>query len=64
MLVVRSLWVIVGIILTFIAIVLGLYFIEESYTEVIIHGGINYDATIYEEYKDLGFDLYHNNTKK
>lgn len=62
MLVVRSLWVIVGIILTFIAIVLGLYFIEESYTEVIIHGGINYDATIYEEYKDLGFDLYHNNT--
>ena len=61
MLVVRSFWLIIGSILTFIAIILGLYFIEESYTEVVINGGINYYATIYEEYKDVGFNLYHNN---
>lgn len=59
--VVKNFWLIIGSILSFIALILGLYFIEESYTEVIVHGGINYEATIYEEYRDLGFDLYHNN---
>lgn len=57
----KKLWFIIGCVLTFIAVLLGLYFIEESYTEVIIHGGIKYDATIYKEFIDPGFDLYHNN---
>ena len=57
----KKLWIIIGIILSFISFLLGLYFIEESYTEVIIIGGKEYNTTIYEEYVDPGFNLYHNN---
>ena len=38
----------------------GVYFLEESYTEVILHGGDNYDVTVKTEYVDPGFDLVHN----
>lgn len=48
-------------ILGFIALIVSLYFIEESFTDVILHNGNNYNTTVFEEYIDPGFDLYHNN---
>ncbi len=48
-------------ILGFIALIISLYFIEESYTDVILHGGNSITSTVYEEYNDPGIDLYHNN---
>ena len=47
-------------VLGFIALLISLYFIEESFTDVILHGG-DINTTVYEEFKDPGFDLYHNN---
>lgn len=47
-------------ILGFISLLIALYFIEESYTDVILHGG-DINTTVYEEFNDPGFDLYHNN---
>lgn len=43
-----------------IALIVGLYFLEESYTKVILHGGDAINATIKEEFVDPGFDLFHN----
>ena len=57
----KKLWIILGSIFAFILLIVGLYFIEESYTEVILHGDKVTNTTIYEEYNDLGFDLFHNN---
>ncbi len=48
-------------ILGFIALIISLYFIEESYTDVILHGGNSITSTVYEEYHDPGIDLFHNN---
>ena len=60
MLVVKNLWIILGSLLGVVALVGGLYFIEESYTSVILHGGNNVNVTVNTEYKDQGFDLTHN----
>lgn len=57
----KKLWIVLGSIFSALALGVGLYFLEESYTNVILHGGNKVTATIYEEYKDLGFDLSHNN---
>ena len=56
-----KLWVIISSILGVIGLGVGTYFIEESYTEVILHGGNNVNVTVKTEYKDLGFDVTHNN---
>ena len=47
-------------ILALVLLFVLLYFVEESNTEVIVLGGINTEATIYEDYNDLGIDLFHN----
>ena len=57
----KKLWIILGSIFGVIALGIGLFFIEESYTEAILHGGKTVTTTVKEEYHDLGFDLYHNN---
>ena len=54
-------WIILGSIFSFIILAIGLFFIEESYTNAMLHGDVVTNATIYEEYQDLGFDLFHNN---
>ena len=56
----KKLWIILGSIFGVLALIVSLYFIEESYTKVIIHGDIDTNTTIYEDYKDLGIELYHN----
>lgn len=43
-----------------LGLVIGLYFLEESYTTVVLHGGNVVNTTIMEEFIDPGFDLYHN----
>ena len=56
-----KLWIILGSILGVVGLGVGLYFLEESYTEVILHGEKNINTTVKEEYVDQGFDLFHNN---
>ena len=56
----KKLWIIIGSIFGFIGLVVGLYFLEESYTEVILHGENEVNVTVYTEYNDLGFDVTHN----
>ena len=48
-------------ILSFFGLLISLYFIEESFTDVVLHMGNNITTTIYEEYNDPGLDLFHNN---
>ena len=48
-------------ILGIIIFIVGLYFLEESYTDIIVHGGKNINTTVKEEYLDPGIDLFHNN---
>ena len=57
----KKLWIIIGSIFGFIGLIVGLYFLEESYTEVILHGDKEVNVTVYTEYNDLGFDVMHNN---
>ena len=57
----KKLWIILGSIFGVLALAAGLYFLEESFTEVILHGGNNINATVKEEFVDPGFDLFHNN---
>ena len=52
-----KIWIILGSIIGVVGLGVGLYFLEESYTEVILHGGENYNITVKEEYVDPGFDL-------
>ena len=54
------LWVILGSIFGVILLGVGLYFLEESYTDVILHGNNPINTTVKEEYTDPGFDLFHN----
>lgn len=56
----KKLWIILGSIISLIILVVGLYFLEESFTDVVILGGKKTESTIYEEYNDRGIDLYHN----
>ena len=56
----KKLWIILGSIIGLIALVTGLYFLEESYTEAILHGHKQVNTTVFEEYTDEGFDLFHN----
>lgn len=56
----KKLWIILGSIFGLIGLVVGLYFLEESFTEAYLNGVNPVNATVKEEYKDLGFDLYHN----
>ena len=56
----KKLWIILGSIIGLIALVTGLYFLEESYTDVVLHGGLTIDATVKEKFVDPGIDLYHN----
>lgn len=56
----KKLWIILFGILGTLALGASLYFLEESYTEAVLHGSKETNATIYEEYHDQGFDLYHN----
>jgi peptidoglycan/xylan/chitin deacetylase (PgdA/CDA1 family) len=48
-------------ILGFISLIIGLYFLEESFTNVVFNQGNVYNTTIYEEYTDPGVELFHNN---
>ena len=48
-------------ILSFFGLLISLYFIEESFTDVVLHMGNSITTTIYEEYNDPGLDLFHNN---
>lgn len=57
----KRLWIILGSIFSVITLGVGLYFLEESFTEVILHGGESVNVTVKTEYKDLGFDVTHNN---
>ena len=57
----KKLWIILGSIFGVVGLGVGLYFLEESYTDVILHDNNPINATIYEEYIDPGFDLFHNN---
>ena len=57
----KKIWVIIGSVFAFLGLIVGLYFIEESNTEAILHGSKSINTRVYEEYKDLGFDLFHNN---
>lgn len=56
----KKLWIIFGSVISIVIVGVGLYFLEESYTEVILHGGDNYSVTVKTEYIDPGFDLVHN----
>ena len=56
----KKLWIILGSILGVVALGVGIYFLEESYTDVILHGGNEVNVTYNTEYKDLGFDVTHN----
>lgn len=55
-----KIWIILGSIFGVIGLGAGLYFLEESYTDVILHGGSNYNVTINTEFNDPGFDVTHN----
>ena len=57
----KKLWIILGSIFGFLGLIVGLYFLEESYTEIILHGDKEINVTVYSEYNDLGFDVVHNN---
>ncbi len=57
----KKVGIILGSIFGLCLLLVGLYFLEESYTEAILHGGNTVNATVYEEYHDNGFDLFHNN---
>ena len=57
----KKLWIILGSVFGLLCLVVGLYFLEESYTEAILHGSKTINARVNEEYNDLGFDLFHNN---
>ena len=57
----KKLWIILGSIFGLLGLLVGLYVLEESYTEAILHGSNVINTTVYEEYQDLGFDLFHNN---
>lgn len=61
MLVVKKSKIIVFGLLGIVSLVIGLYFLEESFTDVVLIKGNVYNTTIYEEYVDPGIDLYHNN---
>ncbi len=56
----KKLWMILGGVFGFIALGVGLYFLEESYTDVILHGANPIETTVKEEYTDPGLDLFHN----
>ena len=57
----KKLWLILGCIFGSISLGIGVYFIEESYTEAILHGQKTINTTVKEKYIDPGFDLFHNN---
>ena len=57
----KKYWIIIVSILSFFALIISLYFIEESYTDVILHGNKETNTRVNVEYTDLGFDLFHNN---
>ena len=54
----KKLYIILGSIFGIIALGIGLYFLEESYTEVILHGNENVNVTVNTEYNDLGIDVF------
>ena len=56
----KKLWIILSGILGTLLILAGLFFIEESFTEVTLYGSNPIETTINEEYIDKGFDLFHN----
>ena len=57
----KKLWIILGSIFLLLIIGIGLYFLEEIYTDVILHGGESINTTVFEKFNDPGFDLFHNN---
>ncbi len=57
----KKIWIILISIFGFIGLGVGLYFLEESYTDVILIGGENINTTVNEQFNDPGLDLYHNN---
>ena len=57
----KKIWIILGSILGVLILGFGLYFLEESYTDVVLHGGKSINATVNEEFIDPGFDVFHNN---
>ena len=56
----NKLLIVLGSIFGVIGLGAGVYFLEESYTDVILHGGSNYNVTVNEEFIDPGFDVTHN----
>lgn len=54
-------WIILGSIIGFLGLIISLYFLEESYTDIILHGNKIVNTRVLEEYHDAGFDLFHNN---
>ena len=57
----KKMLTILGSIIGFIGLIIGLYFLEESYTDIILHGNKSINTRVLEEYIDPGFDLFHNN---
>ena len=57
----KKILIILSSIIVFIGFVVGLYFLEESYTDIILHGNKIINTRVLEEYIDPGFDLFHNN---
>lgn len=57
----KKLIIILGSIIGFFGLITGLYFIEESFTDVILHGQKMINTRVLEEYVDSGFDVFHNN---
>ena len=57
----KKLWIILGSIFGFITLIVGLYFLEESFTEAVLNGTDPVNVTYDTEYIDKGIDLYHNN---
>ena len=53
----RKLWIILGSIFGLNALVTGIYFLEESYTDVVLHGGLTINATVKEKFVVPGIDL-------
>ena len=49
----KKLWIILGSIFGLIILIVGLYFLEESYTDVVLHGGLTIDATVKEKFVDI-----------
>ena len=56
----KKLLIILGSFIGIIGLVIGLYFLEESFTDVVINGDNPIETTVNEEYKDPGIDVYHN----